>query len=97
MAEQSQHRRELIESIEREVALLEQARDELKLQLGLAKAEASAEWKRLEASFKRLEGELSQARSELSGPIRELGGAAKGLVDELSRGYARLKDALKRS
>jgi chromosome segregation ATPase len=97
MAEQSKNRRELLESVEREVALLEQARDELKLQLGLAKAEASAEWKRLESSFKRLEDELVRARGELSGPIRELGGAARGLVDELGRGYARFKEALKRN
>jgi chromosome segregation ATPase len=97
MGEQSKNRRDLVASIEREVALLEQARDELKLQLGLAKAEASAEWKRLESSYKRLEDELGRARSELSGPIRELGGAARGLVDELGRGYARFKEALKRN
>lgn len=96
MTQTNDNRRELADSLEREIALLEQARDELKLQLGLAKAEASAEWKRLETSYKRLEDELVRARSELSGPIRELGSAAKGLVDELGRGYARLKDAIKR-
>jgi hypothetical protein len=88
-------RNELEASIEREIALVKKARDELKLQLGLAKAEATSEWKKLEATYLKLEDELKGMGQELRGPAEELGSAAKGLLDELGRGYARFKDALK--
>ncbi|MFM2420471.1 MAG: hypothetical protein RL385_5194 [Pseudomonadota bacterium] len=89
------NRNDFVESVERELAHLEQVRDELKLQLGLAKAEATTEWKKLEANYLKLEDELKRAGSELRGPARDLGAAAKGLVDELSRGYARFRELLK--
>lgn len=87
--------KDLKESLDRELELLQQARDELKVQLKLAKQEARDEWTKLEAKFLRVEGELKAAASNAKEPLKELSGSAKGLLEELKRGYARVKDELK--
>lgn len=78
-------------SVQRELDALARARDELKVQLHLAKAEAREEWGKLEAAYTRLTGELTQATGDLKEPVRELSGAAKGVVDELKHGYERIR------
>jgi predicted nucleic acid-binding Zn-ribbon protein len=82
---------ELKASIQRELDALSRARDELKVQLHLAKNEARDEWSKLEAAYTRLTGELTQATGDLKEPVRELSGAAKSVVDELKHGYERIR------
>lgn len=81
---------DLKESIER----LETLRDELRVQLHLAKAEARDEWNRLEASWLKVEDELKAIREEAKGPAREIGHATRQILDDLKRGYGRLRDQL---
>ena len=83
------------ESLQRELAALASARDELKLQMHLAKAEAKDEWHKLEDNFSRLEEELKRTSSGIEAPLRELGSAARGMLDELKQGYERLRSSLK--
>lgn len=87
--------KELKASLERELELLQKARDELKLQLNLAKKEARDEWTKLEATYQRVEGELKSAANNAKEPLKELSGSAKGLLDELKRGYSRVKAELR--
>jgi hypothetical protein len=87
--------KELKESMQRELELLGKARDELKVQMHLAKAEARDEWKRLETTWQRVEDEVKRARAQAKEPVKEIGDAARSLIDELKHGYARVKAQLK--
>lgn len=87
--------KDLKESLDRELELLQKARDELKVQLKLAKRDALDEWTKLESKFQRVESELKTAANNAKEPLKELSGTARGLLDELKRGYARVKDELK--
>jgi predicted nucleic acid-binding Zn-ribbon protein len=82
---------ELKASLQRELDALTRARDELKVQLHLAKNEARDEWTKLEAAYARLTGELQNAGGDLKEPIRELSGAARSVFDELKHGYDRIR------
>lgn len=87
--------KEIKESLQREVEALTKARDELKLQLSLAKSEAKDEWARLETSFERLQGEIKRIGIDASEPLKDIGIAAKHLLDELKKGYTRVKSDVK--
>jgi phage-related minor tail protein len=85
----------LKDTLQRELELLGKARDELKVQMHLAKAEAREEWTRLEGTWQRVQDELKRVGEHAKEPAREMGGAARSLLDELKRGYARVKSQLK--
>ena len=87
--------KEFKESLQREVEALMKARDELKLQLSLAKSEAKDEWARLETTYERLQSEIKRIGSDAKEPLKDIGSAARQLVDELKRGYTRVKSELK--
>jgi hypothetical protein len=87
--------KEFKESLQREVEALIKARDELKLQLSLAKSEAKDEWARLETTYERLQGEIKRIGIDAKEPLKDIGTAARQLVDELKRGYTRVKSELK--
>lgn len=73
---------------------LKQQRDELQVQLHLAKADAKDEWARLEAQWDDIKPKLEAAREEV-GKTAESVGAALGLaIDELKNGYERLRNRL---
>jgi hypothetical protein len=84
-------------ALQRELELLRKARDELKLQIHLGKGEAREEWKRLETLWQRVESELMRTSAHAKEPVKELGNAARSIVDELKRGYARVKAELSQS
>jgi uncharacterized protein YicC (UPF0701 family) len=70
---------------------LKQQRDELQVQLHLAKADAKDEWARLESQWEEIKPKLEAARGEV-GRTAESVGAALGLaIDELKKGYERLR------
>jgi hypothetical protein len=86
---------EIKESLQRELDLLAQARDEIKVQMHLAKAEAKTEWAKLENTWQRVQEQLQHTRSGTEQPLKDIGSAAKNLVDELKSGYARVREQLK--
>ena len=76
------------------VERLKQQRDELQLKLHLAKADAKDEWARLENQWEEIRPKLDAAREEV-GKTAESVGAALGLaIEELKKGYERLKGRL---
>lgn len=87
------------EKIEDLIESLKQQRDELRVQMHLAKADAKDEWEALEKKFKHF---LAEAEAE-SKPVREaVEDSAKGVGtamelagDELKKGYQRLRELLK--
>jgi predicted nuclease with TOPRIM domain len=73
---------------------LKQQRDELQVQLHLAKADAKDEWARLETQWDEIKPKLEAAREEV-GKTAESVGAALGLaIEELKKGYERLRNRL---
>jgi phage-related minor tail protein len=87
--------KEIKESLQREVEALTRARDELKVQLSLAKSEAKDEWARLETSFERLQGEIKRIGIDAREPLKDISAAAKNLLDELKKGYTKVKTDVK--
>lgn len=87
--------KEIKESLQREVEALTRARDELKLQLSLAKSEAKDEWARLETSFERLQGEIKRIGIDAREPLKDISNAARNLLDELKKGYTKVKADVK--
>ncbi len=73
---------------------LKQQRDELHVKLHLAKADAKDEWARMEKQWDEIRPKLEAAREE-AGRTAESVGAALGLaIDELKKGYERLRNRL---
>jgi len=85
---------EVTEQIAKTLEHLKQQRDELQVQLHLAKADAKDEWTRLESQWDEIKPKLEAAREEV-GKTAESVGAALGLaIDELKKGYERLRSRL---
>lgn len=83
--------KEIKASLQRELDALAKARDELKVQLSLAKSEAKDEWARLETSFERLQGEIKRIGLDAREPLKDIGSAARNLLDEIKKGYTKVK------
>jgi hypothetical protein len=75
-------------------AALAQLRDELRLKLHLAKAEARTEWERLETKWKELQRKLPAIETASAETGKEIGAALKLLTKELTEGYERIKKSL---
>ncbi|MEW6134010.1 MAG: hypothetical protein AB1591_12765 [Pseudomonadota bacterium] len=68
-----------------------QQRDELRVKMHLAKADARDEWEKLESKWAEVQtkfAEVKKAASESSGNIEA---AARLLADELLKGYERIR------
>ena len=73
---------------------LTRQRDEINLQLHLAKAEVRDEWDKLEPKWEDVKGKMATV-SEVAGQTTESVTAAAGLLaDEIREGYERIKKAL---
>jgi predicted nucleic acid-binding Zn-ribbon protein len=81
--------------LQRELEMLAKARDELRLQIKLAKAEALDEWKRLESTWLGIEAEIKRVGEQSREPVKDMAAAARALMEELRRGYDRIKLQLK--
>jgi hypothetical protein len=73
---------------------LKQQRDELQLKLHLAKADAKDEWARLENQWEEMKPKLDAAREEVGKTAESVGAALGQAIDELKKGYERLKGRL---
>lgn len=82
------------EKLENLVQKLEQERDELKLKMHLAKADARDEWEKMEDRWGDLREKMSTVKegaSEASSDVKE---AASDLAEEIRKGYRSILDRL---
>jgi hypothetical protein len=82
-------------ALQREIDALGKARDELRLRIHLAKADARDEWKKLETAWLRAQEELKRTGEHTKEPVKEMGNAVRTLLDELKGGYARIRNQIK--
>jgi predicted nucleic acid-binding Zn-ribbon protein len=82
-------------ALQRELEVLSKIRDDLRLQLKLAKSEALEEWRKLESTWFGVEAEFKRIGEEAREPVKDMASAARALMDELRRGYGRIKTQLK--
>lgn len=80
-------RNSMSDDIEKVVGSLKTLRDEIRVQIHLAKAELKDEWEELEPKFQEMEGKLNDAAEE----TRQ---AVNVIADELSTAYQRIKERL---
>ncbi len=75
---------------------LERQRDELKVRLHLARAEARDEWERLKLDDKiaTLRQRADAASVEARGAMKDIGSAAEKLADEVREGLDRVRKTL---
>jgi hypothetical protein len=74
---------------------LAQRRDELRVQMHLARAEARDEWDELEDKWHRLQHHLAPVGEASAETAKEIGAAAGLLMEEIWEGYGRIRDALR--
>jgi len=84
----------LKDALQHDLDLLAQTRDELLLQLSLAKAEARDDWKALEERWTRVQGEIQRTASDSGATVKEMGESVRTLLDDLKGGYERIKSQL---
>jgi CBS domain-containing protein len=90
--------RRATDSVEEPVAgidALRQIRDELRLQIHLARADALDEWEKAEAKWFRIQSQLSMTEAGAAKAAKEATVAWKQLVREMSDGYARVRESLR--
>jgi hypothetical protein len=85
----------LKEVFRRDLDALATARDELRVQMHLAKAEARTELDRLDRAWLRLQDEVSRLEDHGKAQAAEVETAGRKLIEEVKRGYARLKNEIK--
>ena len=85
---------EVTEQITKALEQFKQQRDELQVQLHLAKAEAKDEWARLESQWDDIKPKLEAAREEVGKTADSVGDALSLAIDELKKGYERLRSRL---
>jgi predicted nucleic acid-binding Zn-ribbon protein len=83
--------------LQQELNRLAEIRDELRVQLKLAKADAQEEWNKLEVTWERVQEELQRVATHTKEPVQNIGAAARQLLDELKQGYERVRAQVKAS
>jgi predicted nucleic acid-binding Zn-ribbon protein len=76
------------------IAKMERERDELRLQLHLAKAEARDELARVDEKMAELKARAAVIDDEARDALDDIGGAARALADEVRAGYERVRKLL---
>ena len=66
-------------------------RDELAVKLHLARADARDEWDVLEKKWEHVKARIGVVGREAGEVAEDVGEAMRGVVDELKKGYARLR------
>lgn len=77
------------------MADLKQQRDELRLQMHLAKTEAREEWEELEKKWQHLESRLGRAADEAKASAHNVGAAMETVAEELGAAYRRIRNSLR--
>jgi uncharacterized protein (DUF3084 family) len=73
---------------------LKHQRDEIKLQLQLAKAEARDEWETTEHKFEQLRNKAEAVRDEIGEASEDVLAALKITAEEIKHGYDRVRKKL---
>jgi len=73
---------------------LRQTRDELRVQMHLAKADARDDWDNLEKKWDEFQGKLDKVEDAAEDSAKDVGGALAALGDEIKAGYQRIRDAM---
>jgi len=81
------------ERIEQQVEGLRRLRDELRVQIHLARADARDLYEQLEQRWHELERRLEQVAGEARQPMHEVGEAVRGLLGEIEEGYRKIRDS----
>ena len=74
---------------------LRQVRDELKVQVHLAKAEATDLWHETEAKWQHLRSQLDKIENGAGDAAKDVGAAAMLAAEEIKNGYERLRQYIK--
>ena len=85
---------DLAAKIEEELESLRRTRDELRVQVHLAKADAKDRWEQLEKKFSEAEGKVRFIAREAKEPLQDVRDAARQLLREIRSGYEHIRDAL---
>jgi len=85
---------ELQSWLEAQVEELKRARDELRVQVQLAKAEVRDRWAEAEKGLAFLEQRARRVARSAEGPLHQLESDARKLVGDLREGYRRIRDSL---
>ena len=79
------------------LAKLRTERDELRVRLHLAGAEAREEWEKLEPRLAELEARAARVGDATGVAAKDIGTALGMLGEEIGAGYARIRKAMKQS
>lgn len=82
---------ERLESLKAELV---QTRDELRVQMHLAKADARDEWEELEGKWSEFEQKMDKVEDAAEEAAKDVGEALSALGSEIKAGYKRLRDAM---
>lgn len=74
---------------------LRQGRDELKVQIHLAKAEATDLWHETEGKWQHLRSQLDKIENGAGDTAKDVGAAAILAAEEIQKGYERLRQYIK--
>ena len=80
--------------LQRLVDELKAQRDELRVKLHLAKAEARDEFEKLEKRWEHARGRLAVIGKEAGEASKDVGEAARLVLDEIRAGYQRIRKAI---
>ena len=81
--------------LEELVDVLRQQRDELRVQMHLAKAEAREDWEELEKRWEDLEDRMPELQKAAKDAAGNIGASLELVADEIGNAYKRLRDTLK--
>ena len=76
--------------------VLKRTRDELKVQVVLAKAEIKEEGQKAEVKWSRLEGEVERLRDVAGDAAKEVGTGIEHLAADVGESYNRIREAMRR-
>ena len=82
------------ETLEKLGAELRQTRDELRVQMHLAKADARDEWDRLEKKWDEFDDKWDKIEDAAEDAGKDIGKALSALGDEIKSGYEKIRDAM---
>lgn len=76
------------------ISMLKQQRDELKLKIHLAGAEAKQEWDQLEEKFRDVSSQYEPTRKATAEAAEKVGSALKQVATEILDGYDHIRKSL---
>jgi hypothetical protein len=73
---------------------LARRRDELRLKMHLAKADAKSEWEKAEQKWERIQTDLDRAEQGSGEAVDDIRKGVKALTDEVSDAYKRIRSTI---